>query len=92
MRLSILVALVGIFDLIAWLMMTRKLSNLRRDVLAAHARLDKIAPITLADLGIDVIGCSACAITPENENCPGCGNLGTVPVKVKPTRKPRKRR
>jgi hypothetical protein len=69
-----------------------KVRNLRKDVNAAHARLDRIAPVALADLGIDVVGCSACSHTPENEKCPGCGNNGLVPVKVKPVQRGKSRR
>lgn len=34
---------------------------------------------SLADMGINVVGCSACAHTPKGKRCPGCGNLGLVP-------------
>lgn len=94
MRLSILIALIALLDLIAYAIMLLTVRNLKADVKAAHQRLDRIAPVSLADLGIDVVGCSACAHTPKNEKCPGCGNPGLVPVKVKPVKrdKPKPRR
>jgi len=92
MYLSILIAFSTVLGLLSTLLIMAKVRDLRKDVNAAHARLDRIAPVTLEDLGIEVTGCSACAHTPENEKCPGCGNQGLVPVKVKPVRKTRKRR
>jgi hypothetical protein len=36
---------------------------------------------TLADLGIDVVGCSACRVTPCDRVCVGCGNMGAAPAR-----------
>jgi hypothetical protein len=35
---------------------------------------------TLADMGVNVVGCSACRLTPKNCKCPGCGNSGVAPL------------
>jgi hypothetical protein len=47
---------------------------------------------TLVGLGIHVAGCSACACTPKNRPCPGCGNPGLVPHAKRSPRKRRGRR
>lgn len=39
----------------------------------------ELRPPSLADLGVNVVGCSACARTYKDRTCPGCGNPGMVP-------------
>lgn len=34
---------------------------------------------TLTELGVNVVGCSACARTYRDSLCPGCGKRGLVP-------------
>lgn len=36
---------------------------------------------TLEELGLNVVGCSACRVTPKNKRCPGCGNRGVAPIR-----------
>jgi len=63
--------------------------EVERRLAEVEGRPPNLVPIalvqpTLADLGIHVAGCSACAHTPEGRECPGCGNPGFAPPR--PTR------
>ena len=42
---------------------------------------------SLADMGIHVVGCSACRVTPTNRECPVCGNMGVAPIRKRKARR-----
>lgn len=48
----------------------------------------ELRPPSLADLGVRVVGCSGCRVTPKNRKCPGCGNSGVAPIRRTKRKKP----
>lgn len=73
---------------IAFMELTER--TLARDVERNRAKKEgrrtRLVPVglvqpTLADLGVNAVGCSGCARTYEDRTCPGCGNPGVVPRK-----------
>jgi len=81
----ILVDPEGVASLCEWVSRMESREAERR-LAEEEGRPPNLVPIalvepTLADLGIRVTGCSACAHTPEGRGCPGCGNPGLAPPK-----------
>jgi len=63
-----------------------------RQLAREEKRKPRLEPIelrqpSLADLGVNVVGCSACAVTPKNRVCVGCGNKGAAPVRKRKARR-----
>lgn len=74
--------------LMQWAKVTLSRAAIREKNRRTHRKLP-LPPIelrqpSLAEMGINVVGCSACADTPKNKTCPGCGNPGVAPRKKVP--------